>query len=220
MVRPAPPVDKDLKREQNAAVTFVLQVIESLIQHNTTPLIVKRAMCTFLSISWDRAIEQYKRLKRLAAAVAKRGLDTSACTVVRVCKHERVDAEDGVLASSMDAGEDAEDVAAGVIAGAVEGAGVVAGAADGAGKDAGEGDGMAEAEDFVLIYDEDDWMDAGGDAGPAGRQLKRVRKPSSHVYGNRTMCWGGELICYPAAYLRRRGACRSRTIHVSWCCWC
>jgi hypothetical protein len=61
-------------------LTFLLQVIESLFQQNTTPLIVIRVMCTFLQINWTQAVNQYKGLKR---AAAKRGLDASDCTVAR-----------------------------------------------------------------------------------------------------------------------------------------
>jgi hypothetical protein len=70
---------------------FILQIIDSLVQHKTTPLIVKKAICAFFSVGWKVSVDRYRRI---AAATAKRALDASDCTVARKKQCASVDETD------------------------------------------------------------------------------------------------------------------------------
>ena len=107
-------------------LTFILQVIDPLIQSKMKTHIVKKAICAFFSVSWLIAVDRYKCMQRMLAK--KRELDVSSCTVARDSSSKRFCVE------AVDAGMDgAAGAAAGAGMGGGEGAGDNAGAAGGAG---------------------------------------------------------------------------------------
>ena len=59
---------------------------------HTTPLVVKKTMCAYLSIGWDKILVQYKSGVR---AAKKRALDASAFTVPRKWQRRDGEEEDG-----------------------------------------------------------------------------------------------------------------------------
>ncbi len=107
------------------------EVIAGLIDDHITPLVVKKTMCSYLSIGWDNAVRQYKGCVRAAKA---RALDASACTVPRGFKRSRSDdaEENDGEGVGMGAGEDAlENALEDAVAGPVDGAVAVEGDVEG-----------------------------------------------------------------------------------------